>query len=69
MNGNKNGASFDPNRLALRNFYNSTKSMSTTEVLVDLGMVNIPVCKLSQANINWGLGGGKGDFYPCSADS
>ncbi len=61
-NGGKNGAVFNPDTAEIRSFFDPADP--DTDKLVTLGMVTIPVCKLSEANVNWGPSS-QSDFYPC----
>ncbi|KAK4663417.1 hypothetical protein QC763_608160 [Podospora pseudopauciseta] len=62
-NGGQNGYEFDPDNLAVKDYYDPVDPMRNK--IIDMGLIQFPVCTLDQANLRWGHPGPKGDFYPC----
>jgi len=63
-NGKKNGGEFDSGGLGIKHFYDMSKGEEENkDKMLDLGMVSLPVCSISDALKKWGYP--KGDHFPC----
>ncbi|KAK4150040.1 hypothetical protein C8A00DRAFT_46482 [Chaetomidium leptoderma] len=60
-NNRKNGYKFNPDDLSVADYYDPLDP--TRNKVIDMGLIKIPVCTLTNANFRWGLK--KGEFYPC----
>lgn len=60
-NNRQNGYEFKPDSLSMNDYYEPSNPKKNK--IIDMGIIQLPVCTLEHANYRWGMK--TGEFFPC----